>query len=582
MPQGEPAPRPERSSPRPGWLWWAVVGVTLLALGLRLFRLGQGGLWYDELIMARITDGTWVTWWTETRQGRPPIYPAMGLLWADWFGHSDAALRSLSVVFGVASVPLLFGIGRRLFDWRVGLVAAVLMAVSPYQVYYSQEYRYYAMFLAFSLAAMVLLLRALGVGDEANAGEGVGSERLGTQGEPSRRWSWLGYVVLSTLAFYTHGFALFTLASIGVAVLVLYSLGVVGMIRMKVFLGTQVVLMGLILPWGLMKMALTRQDASSAFEASGALVVPWISSPPWWAPVRTVGNFMFLGVKYLSLPWVGAGMLVLLVGLAVAVVRSGGLKRWAPDVAGALALGWRGRLGSWWMVLAWTFGPLLLVLALSYTVRPIYNDRYLIASTAGLYLFLAAGMVALSRVVPMWAMTGVIMLGMAGSLGNYYAHPEKGAWAEAAAWLDENRVDGEVLAFSSERDIGRENANVRANWFWYADSGEDQEHLEVRLRSDFTQVVENLKRVSEPHAGVWLVMWRDPDRPIGLEDSFANGAVDGLELAEVKKFFDLTLMRFEQTDGPVELADSEEGPPEPMETPGPPDLGGNKSPLITR
>ncbi len=515
-------------------------------------------------------------WWSEILRGRPPIYPAAGLLWTEWFGHSDAAMRSLSVVFGVASVPLLFGIGRRLFDWRVGLVAALLMAVSPYQVYYSQEYRYYAMFLAFCLASMGLLLRGLGVGD------GEGSGGMESPKAAPRRWSWLGYVVFSTLAFYTHGFALFVLASIGVAVVVLYGRGVVNMARMKIFLSTQVVLMGVILPWGVVKMAFALREASGGAEASGALVVPWVSSPPWWAPVRTVGNFLFLGAKYLSVPWVVAGVLVLGVGVTIAVVRSGGLKRWASQVAHAWAWGWADRRGAWWMVGAWTFGPLLLVLALSYTIKPIYNDRYLIASTAGLYLLMAAGMVALSRVVPLWAMTGVILLGMAGSLSNYYEHPEKGAWAEAAAWLDENRVDGEALAFSSERDIGLENANVRANWFWYAQSGEDFKQIEVRVRSEFTDMVRDLKQVSEPYAGVWLVMWRDPDRPLGLETSFADGAVHGLELAEVKKFFDLTLMRFERTDGPVELADSEDSLHEPIEPSGSPDVGSNKLPLITR
>lgn len=559
---GVAEPRADTSGLQAQWVWYALGGITVLAALLRAYRLDHGGLWYDELIMARITSGTWSSMWTEISLGRPPIYPTLGMLWAECFGQSDTAIRSLSAVMGVITVPLLFLVGRRLFDWRVGLLSALLLSVSPYQVYYSQEHRYYALFLMLCLASIWLLLRALGVGDRREEGP---IEAAGLSPRP-RSWSWAGYVLTSVLAFYTHSFALFLLPSIGAAVLAMYGWGGLNMARTKAFLISQTAIIGLILPWGLLKMGLVQQKAQGIVHESGALVMPMISSPPWWAPVRTLANFLFLGFRYLSQPWTLVGLGILLVGLAVAVKRVGGPMRWAGEVYRMARAEWSQQRGAWWIVVAWTAGPLLLVFILSYTIRPIYNDRYLIASTAGLYLIVSAAIISLMRLIPAWAMLGVIMLGMVGSLSNYYEEPNKGAWAEAAAWLDDNWVEGEALAFSSERDVGRENANVRANWFWYADSGYDQEHLEINMRSGFDEVIGDLKAVSKPHAGVWLVMWRDPDDPLGLEYTFDDGPVNGLILTEVKKFFDLTLLRFERIDGPIELADSEDRLSEPIDT----------------
>ncbi|MEM9914046.1 MAG: glycosyltransferase family 39 protein [Planctomycetota bacterium] len=543
---GEPTPHADSkaaASTRARWVWWTLGGITVAAVVLRFFNLANGGLWYDELIMARLTAGSWDALWTEIGLGRPPVYPVAGKLWADVFGHSDIALRSLSALLGVASVPVLFFIARRLFDGRVALLAAGLLAVSPYQIYYSQEHRYYALFLLLCLTSILLLLRVLGVGDSTTAGR-----------QPRSRWLWVGYVLISALAFYTHTFTLFLLSSIGIAVLAMYKSRALSPGRMRQFLISQVAIMGLILPWGLLKLGVWQRVTTGTAADSSALVAPWISSPPWWAPVRTVGNFLFLGVKYLSEPWVIAALVVLVAGLGWGLVRGGGPRRWAGTSTQAVKEAWTPRRGAWWIAAAWAVGPLLMVLVLSYTVRPIYNDRYLMASTAGLYVLVAAGVVTLARVVPMWATVGVLLLGMTGSLMTYYQQPDKGAWAEAAAWLDDRLAGDEALAFSSERGIGRENANVRANWFWYAQRGGDQENVKINVRNDFTTVVGDLKRLADAHNGVWLVLWRDPDESIGLKDKFPAGVVEGLELSESKVFFDLTLLRFESRGQEIEVS----------------------------
>jgi hypothetical protein len=74
----------------------------------------------------------------------PPLYFLLVQAWSI-FGSSDAWLRALSVVFGVASIPLIHRLASRLGGPGAGLAAAAFLALSPYHVYYSREARSYAL-----------------------------------------------------------------------------------------------------------------------------------------------------------------------------------------------------------------------------------------------------------------------------------------------------------------------------------------------------------------------------------------------------------------------------------------------------
>src|SRR5436309_16028875 len=119
--------------------WLSLGAVTLLAIGLRWFRIDAQSLWYDEGISAHQL----VRSFPEIARAaaldtHPPLYYWTLKAWAEIFGSSEAALRSLSAGRGVMVVALTFLIGRRLFGTLAASVAAVLVAEAPLAVYYSQ------------------------------------------------------------------------------------------------------------------------------------------------------------------------------------------------------------------------------------------------------------------------------------------------------------------------------------------------------------------------------------------------------------------------------------------------------------
>ncbi|HIC92785.1 MAG TPA: hypothetical protein EYP09_00845, partial [Anaerolineae bacterium] len=118
--------------------------ILLLAALLRFYRLNAQSLWADEGNSVRLAERSL----SLITQGaahdiHPPLYYYLLHFWMRAFGHSEFAVRSLSALVGMALVWLTYLLGRQLFDRTTGLVAALLAALSPFQIYYSQETRMY-------------------------------------------------------------------------------------------------------------------------------------------------------------------------------------------------------------------------------------------------------------------------------------------------------------------------------------------------------------------------------------------------------------------------------------------------------
>lgn len=113
-----------------------------------------------------------------------PIYYLAGRLWAQGFGSSTAAIRSLPALFGVLVLPCVYFLCLELFgSSSISLIAVALIAVSPFFVLYSQEAREYSMWTVVILLDALFFLRA------------IASREV-------RTWVW--YAVVTALALYIY------------------------------------------------------------------------------------------------------------------------------------------------------------------------------------------------------------------------------------------------------------------------------------------------------------------------------------------------------------------------------------------
>lgn len=143
---------------------WALGFLTALGVATRFASLGLQSFHHDEVITAaRVIPGSFsdMLHRVKTSESNPPLYYVLAWGWAKAFGTGEFGLRSLSALFGAATVPLAYCVGAELSSRRAGLIAAALVAVNPMLIWYSQEARSYALLVFFCAASLYFFVRAL-------------------------------------------------------------------------------------------------------------------------------------------------------------------------------------------------------------------------------------------------------------------------------------------------------------------------------------------------------------------------------------------------------------------------------------
>lgn len=133
--------------------------LTLLALGVRAFRLDWQPLWWDEGYSVYFaTEPPARMLWLTARDIHPPLYYGLLHGWYALFGATGPEVaRALSVLCGVAAIPLMAALANSMRPQRarLALIAALLLAISPIHLFYSQEVRMYGLALLLSLSSTI-------------------------------------------------------------------------------------------------------------------------------------------------------------------------------------------------------------------------------------------------------------------------------------------------------------------------------------------------------------------------------------------------------------------------------------------
>ena len=142
---------------------WLLLGVTAAGAVLRFATLGGQSLWVDELVTGSLLHRDFVAMIhaIPSSERTPYLYYVLAWIWTRLAGDGEFGLRSLSALAGTATVPVAYLVGASLVTRRAGLVAAALVAVNPFLVWYSQEARAYALVAFFTTLSLLFFARAL-------------------------------------------------------------------------------------------------------------------------------------------------------------------------------------------------------------------------------------------------------------------------------------------------------------------------------------------------------------------------------------------------------------------------------------
>ncbi|MFH1182039.1 MAG: glycosyltransferase family 39 protein [Candidatus Woesearchaeota archaeon] len=143
------------SKPKSNLVTLILVTTLLLATIVRVCDIGKEPYWLDEAISIRQSQGSYSDAISLIKvDNHLPVYISILWGWVHLFGTSETSSRMLSAIFGIASVFMIFLVGRKMFNSKVGLIASIFLALSKIGVYYSQESRLYSLFLFLSLLSV--------------------------------------------------------------------------------------------------------------------------------------------------------------------------------------------------------------------------------------------------------------------------------------------------------------------------------------------------------------------------------------------------------------------------------------------
>ncbi len=445
--------------------------ITGLAAMLRFHSLAAKSFWFDEGVSVAIARLDWynfvrILW---RREANMSFYYFLLHGWV-LFGGGEFFIRSLSVLFAVASVPAIYLLGRRLFDSRTALIAAALLAVNAYQVQYSQDARSYSLMVLLCLLSSLYFLKCLS--------------------EPSHR-NRTAYIVSSALAVYAQLFSLLLVVA-------------------------QWVSLKMLDPGQTLRQTRTDQDQRwiallvspilAFIVTTGAGPLRWVQRPGlkdlWTVALQFTGN---------------GGPLLLLASVAACLV--------------ALAPVWhtRGERQVPWEVwryrflLCWLLFPLLLTLGLS-LVKPLFVPRYFIFCLPALLLLVGSGIRRLrSAPLQATALLLVLIFSVRGTVGYYQRDLDiqRDNWRAATQYLLNHAQPGDALLFHAP--MGRmpyefyhsiQGSGSQAPAVLYPSHGERLTFLDFVEKPDDAA----LARFLSEHPRAWLVLTY-AETPSGMPDA---------------------------------------------------------------
>ena len=314
-----------------------VAAITLLAMLIRLYRLDAQGITLDEgfsifLAKAPFAEFARTLWRSELNMA--PYY----LLLRGWihFGHGEWIIRLLGVALSTATVPVVYGLGHRLFNARTGMVAAALLALQPYHVELARNARSSPLVVLLVCLASLCFLQGL---------------------KNPTRLIWAAYALLSAAAVYSHFFALLVIVAQWASLLFLRRVE----IPRKHILYALALLIVLLLPWAIFMLTSDGTTRLSWVQPLNAQQLRWLLS----SLTLSRGRSLVYVVLWCIAAWSAAR-------------ASNATERW-----------------PFWFVFLWLFVPVLLTVTAS-LYQPLLVERFLAICLPASVLLAAVGLVELA------------------------------------------------------------------------------------------------------------------------------------------------------------------------------------------
>jgi mannosyltransferase len=373
--------------------------IVCLAGLVRWYHIGAQSLWIDELYSATYAKMNFSDLFLNLKgELNPPLYFLLLHYWVIWFGYSETALRAMSLAFGILTIPMIFTVAKELFTPLTGLISALILSLSRFHIYFSQEARSYSLMGLLTLVSFYFLIKLI---KENNA-----------------RLDEVGYILVNSLLLYTHSACVFIVITQNCIWFV-----------MKIFKRTslparrwmlyQVLSLVLFIPW--LTIELHQFQVLQGKNIYGY--------PTFYGILNTFyqysGSFFLLFVFFL----------IILIGIYPRLRKN--------TVPEQLTLSTK--TAFLWI---WVGLPILTPFILSQFVSPIYTARNTLSAAFGFYILIAVSLTPIRNKIMTSLLILVIFLSSAQNLITYYNTLDKEQWREVIDYVDLNAQAGDIISVS--------------------------------------------------------------------------------------------------------------------------------------
>lgn len=381
------------------------MGIMVLAAFLRFYLIDSESLWYDEAMSHHYVKETSRELWGG--HTHPPAYYILLYYWTI-LGESEFVLRSMSAVIGIMTVPLIFGLGRTMGTTAIGLLAAFIFAISPFQIKYGQEARMYALL---TFGATLAMWGFVWIVNNVEAAS-VPLRRLFFQLPKTlgisdadawaARGAWLIFVLGTVLSIYSHNtFFLFILA----ANIVFWGCCLFqwrqnrGMVWNCVLVNLSIVIL-----WGFYWPNLLRQSAQVLHD--------------FWIPFVSVGVILqsIPSIFFFSAHTLHGGLIEIAVNYFVFGLALLGLTTWTDKKCNILFCLAFIIIAPWGLYLV------------SVYIQPIFLKRAIIWTSIPFIIALSAGLLRIKKPMVTAPLIVIVLTGYALSDVDYYRTVKKPQW----------------------------------------------------------------------------------------------------------------------------------------------------------
>jgi hypothetical protein len=414
------------------------------------------------------------------------------------FGTSEFGMRNLPALANLIGVPTLYALGHRISGRRMGVLAALLWAVHPFEIWHAQDARGYALWAAASAVALWMALRAL---------------------NRRRRIDWALYIIAAALAAYLYYLELFTLAALTLFVLIAYW-GQWRLIRQ--WISAQVVIGLLLAPWFLQERLLV---------SSGYGGTTFSFDPPrlltWFVPTLTFGS---------SLP---DNIVALLWPLIVIAFVIGFIALWRLNRRAALLMGLLATI------------PLLLLAVVSLRLN-VFTPRYVLAVVPAYILLFSALVMGTAALIKSAMLRRIITAVLLGGwlLVNFYSlyNYEFVIDAKAPDWRG---LANYLHTHVSPDDLVIQAAADEAFTYYYRDFT-PIERLPANPDQPSGEIISVLERSHDQYRSLWLVAQPPAWTNAAVPEEWLTGNMQSVRATAVLKLPVQQFMDWSVKSGEIE------------------------------